>query len=74
MSEYPVRDNSWWGRTRDNIAYYIALFAFNVVATKWYSAIIEGSIRLGLDAAREEEYASHAVHVDIPEKSGDDEQ
>lgn len=51
MSEYPVRDDSWWGRTRDKIAYHIALFAFDVVATKWYSAMIEGSIRLGLDAA-----------------------
>lgn len=56
MSEkkYPERDKSWWGHKRDDIAFHIAVFTFKHLATKWYAAMIEGSIRLGLDAARQE--------------------
>ena len=52
--KYPRPDRSWWGRTRDEIAFRIATFTFNHIATQWYSAMIEGSIRLGIKAAHEE--------------------
>lgn len=33
--KYPEPDKSWWGRKRDDIAFHIATFAFNHIATKW---------------------------------------
>lgn len=65
---YPKRDKSWWGKSRDQLAYWIFCFG-GWVATEWYAAMIEGSIRLGLDSARQEEVLSHTAHVEIPEKN-----
>lgn len=58
VSEYPKPDRSRIGRLRDEIAFHVARFAFEKIATRWYAAMIEGSIRLGLDAARQESKAA----------------
>lgn len=55
MTELPKRDNSFIGRTRDHVAWMLAQFAFKYVATPWYRGMIDGSIRLGLKTAAEEE-------------------
>lgn len=47
-------DNTRWGKFRDGLAWRIANFALNQIATPWYRAMISGSIRLGLDAAVKE--------------------
>ncbi len=49
-----IPGRSRWGRFRDQVAWAIATFAFTVIATEWYSNMIEGSIRYGLKAARED--------------------
>lgn len=48
MSKYPERDLSWWGRTRDNLAWWIAQTALNHIATPWYRGMIGGAIKIGL--------------------------
>lgn len=69
---YPEKDDSWWGKTRDHIAWAIATFAFDHIATPWYSAMIEGSVRLGIDAARREERESRSVKLTFGGKDHDE--
>lgn len=45
------KDNTRLGKFRDNLAWSIANFALNHIATPWYRAMICGSIELGLDEA-----------------------
>lgn len=45
------RDTSRLGKFRDDLAWRIANFALNRIATPWYSAMIQGAIKYGLDAA-----------------------
>lgn len=52
---YPTHDNSFIGKTRDNIAWALMTFALNRIATPWYRAMIGGSIYLGLDTASKEQ-------------------
>lgn len=47
----PIQDDSAWGRFRDRLAWRIANFALNEIATPWYRAMIGGSILLGLEEA-----------------------
>lgn len=54
QQEHLEPDRTWLGRLRDNLAYAIATWTFNTIATPWYRAMIDGSIRLGLATAREE--------------------
>ena len=53
MSNRPTYDGTLIGRTRDRLAWALATFALKYVATPWYAAMLEGSIKLGLKAARE---------------------
>lgn len=48
------KDNSFVGKTRDKVAWAIAQFALNRIATPWYRGMIDGSIRLGLAKAVED--------------------
>lgn len=51
----PKRDDSKFGRFRDVLAMNIANFALNYIATPWYRAMIDGTIRYGLqEAARKD--------------------
>lgn len=70
--KYPEQDRSMFGRFRDHLAYVIATFALKWIATQWYEAMIAGSVRLGLDAARREARAERAFPSDqlIPKKGG----
>lgn len=45
------RDTSFIGKTRDQLAWMLANFALNYIATRWYRGMIGGSIRLGLENA-----------------------
>lgn len=49
------RDTSFMGRARDHLAWTLAQFAFEYIATPWYRGMIAGSIRLGLETAAKEE-------------------
>ena len=53
VSNRPTYDGTLIGRTRDRLAWALATFALKYVATPWYAAMLEGSIKLGLKAARE---------------------
>jgi len=65
--KYPKPDKSSWGQFRDSLAYHLATFAFKRIATPWYAAMIEGSIRFGLESARREAYQERAFKLsDIP--------
>lgn len=70
--KYPEPDGSAFGRFRDRLAYSIATFALKRIATPWYAAMIGGSVRLGLEAARREAREERAVPSDqlIPKKGG----
>lgn len=50
----PTRDDTPFGKARDRAAWAVASFALKHIATPWYAAMIEGSIRLGLRAAEQE--------------------
>ncbi len=54
---WPEPDKSHWGWLRDWLAWKLATAAFQI-ATPWYRQMINGSIRLGLKAAREDFDAS----------------
>lgn len=54
MHPHPTRDTSRFGNFRDNLARKIANFALNYIATPWYRAMIGGTIRYGLEAARKD--------------------
>ena len=49
------RDNSAWGKTRDRVAWAVANFALNHIATPWYRTMILGLINYGMIASHEEE-------------------
>ena len=59
--KYPKPDTSRRGRFRDGLAWRIATFALNWIATPWYRAMVGGAINLGLNAARDEAYAERAI-------------
>lgn len=46
-------DTTPWGKFRDALAWRIANFAMNRLATPWYRAMITGAINLGIDEAVE---------------------
>ena len=50
--QVPTRDNSWFGRTRDRVAWAIASFALKYIATTWYEKMIEGLINYGMAASK----------------------
>lgn len=50
-----IKDNSPWGKFRDRLAWRIANLALNHIATPWYRAMIDGTIRIGLADARQKE-------------------
>jgi len=54
MTTIPEPDDSRMGRARDRLAWWIANFAMNHIATPWYRGMITGSIRLGLQKAAED--------------------
>jgi hypothetical protein len=72
--EYPKPDYSRFGAVRDFIARHTMAFILAFIATPWYARMIEGSIRLGLQAAREEEYNSRTVPTSeiLPDSDEDD--
>lgn len=68
--KYPEPSTSHWGSIRDAVAWHIAGFALRRIATPWYRAMISGSIRLGLDAARQEAYDARSISTDRATEQG----
>lgn len=45
----PSKDETWLGKTRDNIAWAVTNFMLNHVATRWYRTMILGIIAIGME-------------------------
>lgn len=53
----PRKDETWLGRTRDDIAWAVTNFMLNHVATRWYRTMIFGLIAIGMEEASKEDEA-----------------
>lgn len=62
---WPRKDTSWRGRFRDRLAYRVATFAFEKIATPWYRKMVGGSIRYGLESAVRDERESRAIPTSV---------
>lgn len=67
--DYPRPDRTPLGRLRDKVAHRVANFALRHIATPWYRAMIDGSIRVGLTMAAGERSRAAGASAASPHDS-----